>query len=135
MPTFTKGRGLYLTFSGVQVCASLTDALLGNEAADDDMVTFADVANGTDRVWAFSITGVADYAQGSLWSLLWDTGKYVPVPYVFKPYGNAAATAAQPHFTGDVLVDAKPPIGGSADAFWKFDARLVCTAPPLRVTA
>lgn len=132
---FTTGKNLWLTFGGVQVCAQTTEALLGNDAADDDMVTFADVANGTDRVWSFGVTGVADYAQGSLWSLLWDTGRFVPVPFVFKPYGNDEPSAEQPHFVGNVLVDAKPPVGGSAANVWTFEAKLVCPEPPVRVTA
>jgi hypothetical protein len=129
------GRNLYLDFAGVQVCAETTNAVLGNEAADADTVTFADVANGTDRTWAFAVTGVADYSQGSLWSLLWDTGRFTEIPFVYKPYGDHEPSPDRPHFIGSVLVDAKPEVGGGAGDIWTYDAKLVCTAPPVRVMA
>jgi hypothetical protein len=124
------GRSLLLNFGGLEVCAETTEAQLGNEDADADQVTFADVANGNDRTWTFDVTGVADYAQGSLWSLIWDTGRFVPVPY-----GDADPSPEQPHFTGSVLVEARPPIGGAAGSIWTFEAKLVCTGAPVRVTS
>jgi hypothetical protein len=129
------GRTLSLNFGGHEVCAQTTEAQLGSEEADADQVTFSDVATGNDRTWTFDVTGVADYAEGSLWSLLWDTGRFVPVPYTLKPYGDHVASPEQPHFTGAVLVEAKPPIGGNAGDIWTFEAKLVCTAPPVRVTS
>ena len=50
---------------------------------------------------------------------------FTPIAYVFKPYGNAAAaSAAQPWFTGSVTLDQPPPIGGDAQVTWAFSTRL-----------
>lgn len=127
------GRRLSLTFGTVEIACDSTTVMLDNEAADADLVTFGDVVAGNDKRWFFTVTGLPDYGAGTFWSLLWDTPAYTPIAYVFNPYG-VAPSPATPSFTGDVTVDAKPPIGGDAGARWTFDARLTCTANPARVT-
>lgn len=129
------GRNLSLTFGAVEVACVSTSVNLDNEPAPDDLVTFADVIAGDDKRWFFTVAGYPDYAAGSFWSLLWDTAAFTPIAYVFKPYGNAAASTAQPHFTGSVTVDRKPPIGGDAGRSWTFETRLTCTATPTRKVA
>lgn len=112
-----------------------TAVTLENETAPDALTTFADVVTGDDRRWFFTVAGYPDYAAGSFWSLLWDTPAFTPIAFIFKPYGNATPSAAQPHFTGQVIVDTKPPVGGPAGQAWTFDTRLTCTARPLRAVA
>lgn len=128
------GRNLSLTFSGVEISCDSTSVVLDNEDNDADLVTFGDVVAGNDKRWFFTVSGLPDYGAGTFWSLLWDTPAFTPIPYVFNPYG-AAPSAATPSFTGDVMVDRKPSVGGDAGVPWAFDARLTCTANPTRVTA
>lgn len=128
------GANLSLTFDGEEFNADGTAVVLDNEEGDTDSVTFAELAAGDARQWFFTLTAIGDYSAGSIWDLLW-TNSGQEVPFVFKPYGNPAASAAQPHFTGDAKVVAKPPIGGTAGETWTFEARLDVVGAPARIVA
>lgn len=128
-----NGKNLSLTFNGIEFKADGTAVVLDNEEGDQDAITFADLAGGDTRQWFFQLTALGDYAAGSIWDTLW-VNSGATVPFVFKPYGNAAATAAEPHFTGTATVVAKPPIGGTAGETWTFEARLDVVGVPARVT-
>lgn len=129
-----KGKDLSLTIDGVEVNLEGTSVLLENEEADTDAITFAELSAGTPLQWFFSLTAVADYGTGSLWTTLWDNAG-TEVAFVFKPYGNVTATALKPHFTGNCTINAKPPIGGSANEVFTFEARLDVDGEPARVVA
>lgn len=129
-----NGKDLSLTIDGQEFNAAGTAVVLDNEEADQEAVTFAELGAGDARTWFFQLTALGEYGAGSFWDTLWENSG-ADVPYVFKPYGNTTPTASQPHFTGDVTIDSKPPIGGTAGETWTFEARLTCTAVPTRVTA
>lgn len=129
-----KGKDLSLTIDGEEVNLEATSVNLENEEADTDAVTFAELSSGTPLQWFFTVEAVADYGVGSFWSTLWDNSG-TDVPFVLKPYGNASASAAQPHFTGTCTINAKPPIGGSANEVFTFEARLDVIGEPVRKTA
>lgn len=129
-----KGKDLSLTFEGEEVNLEATAVTLTNEDADTDAATFAEIAAGANVQWYFEITATSDYGAGSFWSFLWDNSG-ADVAFVFKPYGNAAATAAQPHFTGTATVVTKPPVGGTAGEVFTFDTRLDVVGEPNRVIA
>lgn len=127
-----RGKDLSLTIDGVEVNVEATSVVLNNEEADTDAVTFAELASGTPLQWFFEIEAVADYGTGSFWTQLWDNAGN-DVPFVFKPYGNAAASATEPHFTGTATIVAKPPVGGAANEVFTFEARLDVVGEPTRV--
>lgn len=129
-----KGKDLSLLIDAEEVNLEGTAILLENEEADTDAITFAELAAGTPLQWFFTITAVADYGSGSFWSTLWDNAGS-DVAFVLKPYGNATPTAAQPHFTGNATINAKPPVGGSANEVFTFEARLDVVGEPVRVIA
>lgn len=128
-----KGKDLSLTINAQEVNVEATSVVLQNEEADEDAVTFAELAAGSANQWFFEITATSDYGSTSFWSLLWDNAGS-SVAYVFKPYGNATPTTAQPHFTGNVTITSKPPIGGTANEVFTFEIRLDCDEEPTRVT-
>lgn len=132
MATKYNGKDLSLTFDAQEFNADGTVVVLDNEEADQEAVTFAEVGAGDTRQWFFQVTALGDYAAGTIWDLLWENSGQ-EVPFMFKPYGNAAASAAQPHFTGTATVVAKPPIGGTAGETWTFEARLDVTGVPTKV--
>lgn len=127
-----KGKDLSLTFESQEINLEATSVVLQNEEADSDAVTFAEVSSGAAVQWFFEITATSDYGDASFWTLLWDNSG-ADVPFVFKPYGNAAPTTAQPHFTGTATVVSKPPIGGEAGAVFTFETRLDVVGEPTRV--
>lgn len=134
MATKYDGKNLSLTFDAQEFNADGTAVVLDNEEADSDATTFAELASGDARQWFFSLTAIGDYSAGSIWDLLWENSG-AEVPFVFKPYGNAPASPAQPHFTGNAKVVSKPPIGGTAGETWTFEARLDVDGVPTRVIA
>lgn len=128
-----KGKDLSLTFDAQEINVEAQSVVLQNEEADSDATTFADLANGAAVQWFFEITATSDYSATSFWSLLWDNAGS-DVPFVFKPYGNSAASASQPHFTGTATVVSKPPVGGEAGSVFTFDCRLDVVGEPVRKT-
>lgn len=134
MPTKYDGANLSLTFDGNEFNADGTSVVLDNEEGQNDTATFAELAAGDTRQWFFQISAIGDYAAGSFWDTLWENSG-ASVPFLFKPYGNAVASAAQPHFSGTAKVISKPPIGGGAGSTWTFDARLDVDGVPARVVA
>lgn len=130
-----KGKNLSLLFDGTEEFnAEGTQVVLDNEEGDDDAITFADFSAGETRQWFFQLTATSDYGADSFWTLLWENAGQ-EIAFLFKPYGNATATTAQPHFSGTCTVIAKPPIGGTAGETFTFEARLDVEGEPLRVTA
>jgi len=129
-----KGKGLSLTIDGEEVNLEATSVTLENEEADTDAITFAELSSGNPVQWFFTVEAVADYGSGSFWSTLWDNAGD-SVAFVFKPYGNATATASQPHFTGNATILNKPPVGGTANEVFTFEARLDVDGEPTRVVA
>lgn len=129
-----KGKDLSLTIDGVEVNLEATSVTLENEEADTDAVTFAELASGNPVQWFFTIEAVADYGTGTFWTTLWENAGS-DVAFVFKPYGNVTATAAQPHFTGNATITSKPPVGGAANEVFTFEARLDVVGEPTRAVA
>jgi len=130
MPSSTriKGQNLILTIDGDDYAMDATSITLTNEDKDGEVRTFADVT--PPKQWYFEIEGIQSTATNSLWSLLWNEDGTEGIAYVFKPHGNASASASQPHFTGTVSVKGKPPIGGTADTTFTFTYRLECDQEP-----
>lgn len=128
-----RGKDLSLTFEGDEVNLEATSVLMDNEDADADAITFAELADGDALQWFFGITAVSDYGASSFWTFCWDNAGE-DVAFVFKPYGNATPTTAQPHFTGTATVNKKPPVGGEAGSVFTFETRFDIIGVPVRVT-
>lgn len=129
-----KGKSLSLKVGSVEYNADLTSVVLTNEEAEDDAVTFADLAAGGAVQWFFEVEGVSDYGTGSLWKYLWDNAGNSSVAFTFAPYGNETPSATQPHFTGTLSLGAKPPVGGTANEVFTFEARWDVDGEPTMVT-
>lgn len=130
-----KGKSLSITVDSVEYNMDLTSVTLQNEEADDDATTFADLSAGGAVQWFFEMEAVADYSDSSLWSFLWTNAGDTDIAFMFKPYGNAVASASQPHFSGTLNVGSKPPVGGQANEVFTFEARLDVNGEPLKVVA
>ena len=139
--TLIKGRYAILTLklaagAAVPFQDDSTSIVLDNEEGDTDVQTFFDAQAGGGRQWFFTISAVQSLAAGSLHAFLWANAG-AAVTYDYGPAGNAAASVAQPHFTGTAVLPSKPRIGGDAGAktTYTFDIRIDCDAEPLKVTA
>lgn len=133
-------RKLTLTIDGEEVAPEVSTAKITSAETDSDFVSFADAAAGGGRTYGLALTFVQDATVGSLWDQVWSSAG-TDIPILVRPYGNPAASALEPHFSGTVTI--KEPdgdmLGGDADA--STSARFVTevewtfVAKPLRVVA
>lgn len=109
---------LTLLIDGTERAAEVSRAVISVADTESDFVSFADAAAGGGKDYILELTAVQDPGtEDSIWDMVWEmTGQEVDV--IVKPYGNATASATQPHFTGTVVI--KMPdgdlLGGEADA-------------------
>lgn len=133
-------RTLVITIGDQDYTAQVSKAVITSGESDSDFITFADAAAGGARDYALAFTAVQDMETGSLWDKVW-TAAGDTVACLLKPYGNAAASVAQPHYSFNATV--KEPdgdfIGGEANASTTARMTIECTWPldakPTRVTA
>lgn len=130
--TRIKGKALKLTLDTQDYWADISQAVLDNEDADSDVVTFADASEGGARQFFLALTGIQSTDTESFWRMVWDnTG--TDVPFVFAPHGNEEASVAQPHFIGTCTVGPRPAIGGEAGATntYTFETRFDVVGVPV----
>lgn len=104
--------------------------------------TFAEAAAGGGFDYFLEGEVIQDPATAdSIWNLVFAAvGDPAGVPVVFRPYGNAAASALEPHFTGTVLIkaDESDLIGGDASSGaerYKSSFKFRFLAKPVKVAA
>lgn len=133
-------RTLVITIDSTDYTAQVSKAVIVSGEADSDFVTFADAAAGGSREYKLEFTAVQDMATTTLWDQVF-TSAGDTVAFLLKPYGNATASAGQPHFSGNAIITEPDGdfIGGEADssasARMTFECSWVCTAKPTRVTS
>lgn len=133
-------RALVVSIGGTDYTAQVFNCEIVSRAADASQTTFAEAAAGGGRIYSLKFVLTQDLAASSLWRQIWDSAGD-SVAALVKPYGNSAASAAQPHYSGNVTITEPDGtlIGGDADASttarwsaeisWDFDAK------PTEVTA
>jgi hypothetical protein len=132
-------RSLVITIGGTDYTAEVSNARIVSGESDADFVTFANAASGGSREYRLEFTAVQDAASASLWRQVWDNAGDT-VAFILKPYGNAAASVGQPHFSGNATITEPDGdlLGGEANAStsarFTFDASWVCAAKPTLVT-
>lgn len=133
-------RSLTITIGATEYNMQLSAARVTSGASESDFTTFADAAAGGARDYKMVFTGVQDHAVGSLWDKVW-TVPGTSVACLLKPYGNATATAAQPHYSFNATVTEPDGdfIGGEANASttakFTFDCTWALASKPTKVIA
>lgn len=134
-------RTLTITVAAVEYSAQVFTAEVESAAADSDDVTYAEAAAGGGRVYQLNLKMYQDLAAATgLWDKIWSASG-TDVAVVMKPYGNAAASVSQPHYT--MTANVREPdgvlIGGEADASTTkrqvVEVSWPLTAKPAKVTA
>lgn len=130
--TRIKGKALGLTIGTVDYWADLSNVVLDNEEAEDDVTTFADAAEGGGaRQYFITANGITSTDVESFWRHAWEHAGESGIAYVFAPHGNAVPTAAQPHFIGTLTLGPRPPIGVEAATTSTFEVRMECDGVPV----
>lgn len=133
-------RLLKITVAGTEYNGQVSTSKLTTGESDSDFVTFADAAAGGARQYNFEFTAVQDLAVGTLWDKVWSVPG-TTVACVLKPYGNATASAAQPHYGFNAVVTEPDGdlIGGDADKSVTAQQVITCIWPleakPTKITS
>jgi hypothetical protein len=133
-------RNLKIEIDAVDYTASVSNARITSAEGDTDFVTFADAAAGGSRAYKLAFTAAQDADSASLWTKVFDSSG-TTVPITIMPYGNAIATAAEPHFTATAVISEPDGdfLGGEANASttarFTFDCEWDLEAKPARVSA
>lgn len=93
----------------------VSKAEITSGATSSDFTSFAEARSGGGRDYKLAMTIAQDHASATLWDLIW-TGAGTEVDGIYAPYGNAVASAGQPHY-GFTAVVAEPDgtlLGGEA---------------------
>lgn len=132
-------RALVISIGGTDYTAQVSKTVITSGSADSDFETFADAASGGAREYRLEFTAVQDMATTTLWDKVF-TAAGTSVAILLKPYGNAAASVAQPHYTANATITEPDGdfIGGEADssttARMTFECSWVLAAKPVKVT-
>lgn len=133
-------RLLTLTVGATEYAMQVSTCKIVSAETDSDFVSFADAAAGGGREYSLALTFVQDAATGSLWDQLW-TNAGDEVPFLIRPYGNALATAGQPHIAGTAIISEPDGdlFGGEADPSpsnrFVTEVEWKCTEKPTKVVA
>lgn len=133
-------RQLVISIGGTDYTAQVSNCEITSQAAESDVTTFAEAAAGGLREYRLKFTAIQDLAVGTVWDRIW-TAAGTTAAVLIKPYGNATATVAQPHYSGNVTITEPDGtlIGGEANASttsrFTFEAEWVYAAKPTKVTA
>lgn len=131
----TKGKDLSILIDGEEYNTDIKGFRVEPDDGEDaSYVTFARLKEGDTKTWYLRGTAFQDFQTTSFWTFAWlNSGQ--EVEFVARPYGNAAPSAEQPHFTGTCTIGSKPGFGGDADEEFEFEVEWEVTGVPLRVTA
>lgn len=130
-------RLLKISIGASDYTAQVSKAVVTAGESKADFVTFADAAAGGSREYQLEFKAVQDATTGTLWDKVF-TAAGTSVACILMPYGNAVASATQPHFTFDAIVTEPDGdfIGGEADsstsARFVFECAWVLAAKPVK---
>lgn len=132
-------RLLKVKIGSTEYTAEVSRCQVVSAPADSDFTSFADAASGGAREYALELTMKQDMAASSLWRLIWASAG-TSVAAKVNPYGNATATATEPHYSGNVTITEPDGvlIGGEANssvsARMTTEVRWVFAAKPTELT-
>ena len=111
--TGIKGKALSLKINKTEYKQDVVEWELSPEKADDDDLTFAEVAGGTTAAWTLTITAIQSTDPKSFWMFCFDNAGKDAV-FTVAPHGNESPTADKPHFTGKVTISLPPTLSDKA---------------------
>ena len=132
-------RSLKFKVGATEFNMDASSVTIESAEADSDFVSFAQAAAGGAREYTLNFTATQDPADSaSLWNQVWaSAGSTVGVS--INPYGGGTFSAANPGFTGNVVITEPDGVllGGEADSSvtskFTFDGSWKFTAKPTKV--
>lgn len=105
--------------------ATMVDLVLGDEPGA--VQTFCEVRAGGE--FTLTLEGITSGDAGSLYRVLWANFGST-AEFTIAPYGNATATADQPHYVGTVRFNELPPLSLSSNETSTFSVALEVVNTP-----
>lgn len=133
-------RLITLDIDSTDVSNEVSKAVITSNPSDADFMSFEEARSGGSRDYALEMVIAQDHASGTLWDTIW-TGAGTLVTGTYAPYGNAVASASEPHYDFEAKV-AEPDgefLGAEATdaltAVATVEVSWALTAKPTKVTA
>ncbi len=127
-------RLIELTVDTTDRSGEVSKAVISSAESDSDFLSFQDARSGGGRDYKLEMTIAQDHATDTLWDLIW-TGAGTEVDGIYAPYGNAVASATEPHYTFTAVVaepdgtlmgaeaNKSPSAVATVDVAWKLTAK------------
>lgn len=134
--TRLKGTKLSLKIDNTEHKGDLTSYEFSTSEKSENVVTFEDMENGNGGYqYTLKLGFVQSTDANSLFMKFWEnTG--AEANYTLAPHGNPTPSAAQPHFTGKLIIPAPPNFGGEAgDTDYTTEAECLLTGKPVKKTS
>lgn len=122
-----KGKSIVFKVDNVDYAGGVSNVVFSSAVGK---LGFGNYEDSLDYTCA--VTGFQDGASNSLHTYLWDNPG-VSIDIVYAPYGNATATANQPHFTATGYAETIPAVGGAAGEYFVYDLNIILDGKPVRV--
>jgi len=119
--TFTPAGGGTPLEANCQVAEVVIDDEPGDEQRYDVLCPDTSYVMNGPNTPTISIRGLQVWGADGAAKLLWDAAPTGEVGFVYAPFGNAVATADEPHFSGTFLCNRKPQVGGEVGNFAEMD--------------
>lgn len=120
--------------------AELSKIEFHSAEADVEFVSFEEARGGGARTYTAQLTMTQDHATGSLWKEIWaNAGE--SLSGIYAPYGNAAPSASQPHYSFTATISEPDGLlmGGEATtstrAVASIEVEWELAAKPVEITA
>lgn len=133
-------RLIELTIDSVDVSDQVSKAAITSAAADGDWLSFSMARSGGNRDYTLTMTIAQDHVADTLWDQIW-AGAGTEVTGLYAPYGNATASATEPHYSFTAVISEPDGdfMGGEAtlstSAVATIDVAWKLTGKPTKVTA
>lgn len=98
-------RSLLLAVDGIDYTDAVSSVVLATrQRSGPRLLGEPDYEHGGQRGYQLALTVAQDTAADSLWSLV-RTNPSTLVPFYLVPHGNWAASAAEPHYSGQAFLN------------------------------
>jgi hypothetical protein len=125
--TRIKAQNIKFLIADVEYACDATMVELTLGDAPGDVQTFCEVRVGGE--WALGLEGVTSGDADSLYRVLWENFG-TTATFTIAPNGNAAATSAEPHYTGSVRFNEIPPLSLNTNETSTFSVTLEVVNTP-----
>jgi hypothetical protein len=125
--TRITAKNILFKIGATEYACDATMVELTPQDAPGDVQTFCEQAVGQE--WVLNLEGITSGDATSLYRVLW-ANFGTTATFTIAPYGNATASANQPHYEGTVEFNKLPPLSLSSNETSTFSVDLTVVNTP-----